>query len=129
MTNDDLLFSGCVLARADRGNYVLSSKEAVDMIQELLLDDVLRVSAQRQITSYILPINAAIEVLKKKICKVQATTSDRTNINVAHQYRWHRAVDEVYAHLRRVNTGLCQSTGKTFGEVMPDFLLALMKCV
>jgi hypothetical protein len=121
MTNDDILFAGCVLARADRGNDGLSSKEGVDMIQELL-PDVSRISAQRQIKSYVLPLNAAIGVLKKKRCKVQATTSDRTNINVAQQCRWHQAVDEVYKHLRRV---LCQSTGKTFGEVMPDFLIGL----
>ncbi len=31
----------------------------------------------------------------------------------------------MYEHLRRINTGLCQSTGKTFGEVMPYFLIGL----
>jgi len=36
MTNDDVLFSGCVLAHADQENDGLSSKEAVDMIQELV---------------------------------------------------------------------------------------------
>ncbi len=66
-------------------------------------------------------------MLKNKRCKVQATTSNRTNINVAQQYCWHWAVDEVYEHLRSVNTRLCQSTGKTFGEVMPDFLIGFDK--
>jgi hypothetical protein len=93
-TNDDILFASCVLACADHGNDGLSSKEAVNMIQELL-PDVLRISAQRQIKSYVLPLNAAIGVLKKKRCKVQATTSDRTNINIAQQYCWHWAADEV----------------------------------
>jgi hypothetical protein len=35
---DYVLFAGCVLACADRENDGLSSKEAVDMIQELAPD-------------------------------------------------------------------------------------------
>jgi hypothetical protein len=38
MTMDNVLFAGCVLACADRENDGLSSKEAVDMIQELAPD-------------------------------------------------------------------------------------------
>jgi hypothetical protein len=34
-------------------------------------------------------------------------------------------VDEVYKYLRTNNTGLCQKSGKTFGEVMPEFLIGL----
>ncbi len=67
MTNNDILFAGCILACANCGNDGLSSKEAANMIQELL-PDVLRISAQRQIKSYVLPLNAAIGVLKKKRC-------------------------------------------------------------
>ena len=96
LTNNDALFSGCVLARADQENDGLSSKEAVDMIQEIA-PDITRVAARRQIIRYVLLVNSTASVLKKSAQKVQATTSDRTNINVAHQqYRWHRAVDEVY---------------------------------
>jgi hypothetical protein len=36
-------------------------------------------------------------------------------------------VDEVYDYLRKKNTRLCQKTGKTFCEVMPEFLLGLDK--
>lgn len=124
MTEDEIKFAGCVLARADRGNDGLSSKEAVDMIQELI-PNVSRETARRQMQRYVLPLNAAIGVLKKSLQLVQGTTSDRTNINLAQQYRWHRAVNEVYEFLRKNNTGLCRLTGKTFGEVMPDFLLGL----
>mgnify|MGYP006206512939 CR=1 FL=1 len=96
LTNNDVLFSGCVLACADQENDGLSSKEAVDMIQELA-PDITRLAAHGQIICYVLPVNLAASVLKKSAQNVQATTSDRTNINVAHQqYRWHRAVDEVY---------------------------------
>jgi hypothetical protein len=124
MTADEIKFSGCVLAWADRGNDGLSLKEAVNMIQELV-SNITRVSAWRQMQRYVMPLNAAVGVLKRAIEKVQATTSNRMNINVAQQYRWHRAVDEVYNYLRKKNTGLCQKTGKTFGEVMPEFLLGL----
>ena len=57
--------------------------------------------------------------------KVQPTTSDRTNINVAQQYRWHRLVDEEYARLRATNTGPCRKTGKTFGEIIQHFIWGL----
>ncbi len=72
-----------------------------------------------------LPVNSAASVLKKSAQKVQATTSDRTNINVAQQYRWHRAVDEVYDLMRTKNTGLCKLSGKSFGELMPHFIIGL----
>jgi len=47
MTTDDVLFAGCVLAHADREKDGLSSKEAVDMIQELA-PDITRLAAQLQ---------------------------------------------------------------------------------
>ena len=62
------------------------------MIQELK-PDLTRVAARRQIQHYVLPANSKLGVLKKIKQKVQATTSDRTNINTAQQYHWHRAVD------------------------------------
>jgi hypothetical protein len=123
-TNDDVEFVGCVLARADRENDGLSSKEAVDMIQELQ-PDLTRVGAQRQIQRYVLPVNSQLLVLKKCKQKVQATTNDRTNINTAQQYRWHCAVDKVYDFMRTKNTGLCKLSGKSLGEVMPNFIVGL----
>jgi len=78
MTMDDVLFAGCVHEQENDG---LSSKEAVDMIQELA-PDITRLAAHRQIIRYVLPVNSAASVLKKSAQKVQATTSDRTIINV-----------------------------------------------
>jgi hypothetical protein len=123
-TNDNAKFFGCVLARADQENDGLSSKEAVDMIQELQ-PDLTRVGAQRQIQRYVLPVNSQLLVLEKCKRKVQATTSNRTNINTAQQYHWHRAVDEVYDFMRTKNTKLCKLSGKSFGEVMPNFIVGL----
>ncbi len=124
MTNNNVLFAKCVLACADQENDGLSSKEAVDMIQELE-PSITCEDACRQIIRYVLPVNAQASVLKKSAQKVQATTSDRTNINVAQQYRWHCAVDEVYDFMRTKNTGLCKLLGKSFGEIMPHFIIGL----
>ncbi len=66
-------------------------------------------------------------MLKNTPQKAQAITSNRTNINVAQHYSWHQVVDEVYEYSRRENTGLYQLAGKTFGGVMPDFLIGLDK--
>ena len=65
MTVDKIKFADFVLARADRGNDGLSSKEAVDMIQELV-PSITRVAAWRQRQGYVLPLNATIGVLKRK---------------------------------------------------------------
>jgi hypothetical protein len=82
MTNDDVEFVRCILVHVDRENNGLSSKEAVDMIQELQ-PDLTRVAARKLIQHYVLPMNSKLSVLEKCKQKVQATTSDRTNINDA----------------------------------------------
>ena len=94
------------------------------MIQELV-PNITREGACRQIIRYVLPVNAQASVLKRSAQKVQATTSDRMNKNVAQQYRWHRAVEEVYAFMRTKNTGLCKLLSKSFGGIMPHFIISL----
>ncbi len=125
MALDKIEFADWVLAGADHGNDWLLSEEAIDMIQEYV-PDISWDSAQQQIKSYVLPLNAAIGVLKKTTekQKVQATTSNRTNINAAQQYHLHWAVNEVYEYLRRETTRLCQLTGKHLGRWWQIFLLA-----
>lgn len=86
LTNDDVKFFGEVFARADRGNDGLSMKEAVDAVIEYV-PGISRRGARQQLGRHILPKNAAAGVLKKTLQKVQATTSDRTNINLPQQFR------------------------------------------
>lgn len=124
MTTDEIKFTGCILARQDRVNDGLSTKEALDLVQEMI-PDITRKAARNAMYRNILPLNHALGVLKRTTQKVQATTTDRTNINIPQQYRWHKVVDEVYNYLRTNNTGMCQKSGKTFGEVMPHFLIGL----
>ncbi len=96
------------------------------MIQELK-PEITWEATRRHIICYVFPVNSKVSVLKKCAQKVQATTRDRTNINVAQQYRWHCAVDEVYDFMRIKNTGLCKLLGKSFGEVVPRFIIGLDK--
>lgn len=123
MTTDEIKFTGCILARQDRVNNGLM-KEALDLVKEMI-PDCSRRAARNAMYRNILPLNNALGVLKHTTQKVQATTTDRTNINIPQQYCWHKLVDEVYNYLRTINTGLCQKSGKTFGEVMPHFLIGL----
>jgi hypothetical protein len=73
----------------------------------------------------VLPESAKAGVLKATMQKVQATTSDCTNINLGKQFCWHCIVDEEYNLLRTSNTGLCKRSRKSFGEVMGHFIVGL----
>ena len=97
-------------AQADQGNDGLSRKEVIDNIQELN-HTITRESASRQLSRRILPDNAKAGILKPLSQKVQASTSDCTNTNVAQQYRWHSLVDDIYKQMRENSTGVCAVTG------------------
>ena len=124
LEDEDIKFVGNVCARADRANDGLSRKEATDVIQQLK-PNINRFAAARQLSRVVIPKNAAAGLIKCKTQKVQGTTSDRTNINTAQQYRWHKNVDMLYDELQEKNTGLCQSSGKRFCWVMEHFIIGL----
>ena len=124
LDDNEVEFAGALLTRADRGNEGLSRKEATDMIQEMK-PDISRETARRQLSRRVIPVNAAAGMIKGKTQKVQSTTSDRTNINVGQQYRWHTAVTDLYNGLETKNTGLCNKTNKTFPWVMHHFIIGL----
>ena len=124
MNEDDIKFAGEVLDRLDRGNDGASRKEALDIIQELKLG-MATGAARDQLRKQVLPENAVAKVLKGYTQKVQATTSDRTNINHTQQYRWHTLVDGEYDRLRVLNTGCCKRSGLTFEQVMHHFIIGL----
>ena len=63
--------------------------------------------------------------MKKGLVKAQATTTERTAINIAQQWHWHTLVDQVYDKMRMENTGICNRSGKTYGELMPHFIVGL----
>jgi len=82
-----------VVRRADRANKPKSMGEVVDVIQELA-PGIDRKAARNAYYSTIKPE----QVGKLTGCvKSQATTSARSAVTVAQQYRWYRLLDEMYA--------------------------------
>jgi hypothetical protein len=70
MTDDEIKFTGCILARNDRVNDGLSTKEALDLVQEMI-PDITRKAARNAMYRNILPLNHALGVLKRTTQKVQ----------------------------------------------------------
>jgi hypothetical protein len=81
--------------------------------------------AAKQLSRRVLPEDSKAGVIKATTQKVQATTSDRTNVSLGQQFCWHCIVDEEYNLLRTSNTGLCKRSGKSFGEVVGHFIAGL----
>ena len=94
-----------------------------DMIQELQ-PGMNRKQANQSFHRTIRPKFVGTGGIKpKEQVKAQATTTKRSAITVKQQFRWHMVVDVVLNMLRRENTGICQRTGKAFGEVMHHFVV------
>ena len=53
----------------------------------------------------------------------QATTTKRSDITAEQQFRWYRTYELALDLLRERNTGVCQKTGKTFGELIANFIV------
>jgi hypothetical protein len=61
--------------------------------------------------------------LKQKPVKAQKTTSKRSQCTVAQQFRWFKLYEKALCFLRTKNTGVCNKTGKSFGELIDHFIL------
>jgi hypothetical protein len=61
-----------------------------------LNNNLSRSQMAKQLSRRVLPENAKAGVIKATMQKVQATTSDRTNISLGQQFHWHCIVDEEY---------------------------------
>jgi hypothetical protein len=103
---------------------VYQEKEAKDVIMDLI-NNLSLSQAAKQLSRRVLPENSKAGVIKAMTQKVQATTSDRTNISLGQQFCWHCIVNEEYNLLCMSNTGLCKRSGKSFGEVMGHFIVGL----
>jgi hypothetical protein len=78
LTENEVKFTGEILARQDRANDGLSRKEANDVIMDLN-NNLGRSQATKLLSRHVLPESAKAGVLKAMMQKVQATTSDCTN--------------------------------------------------
>ena len=61
--------------------------------------------------------------IKKSLVVVQKTTAKCSQIHVAQQYRWMKKYEQAINFLRLKNTGTCRVTGKSFGELLPHFII------
>ena len=124
LEDDEIKLIGSVCARRDRANDGLTRAEATDLIQQLK-PEITRDAARLQLSRVVMPTNAAKGLIKGELQTVQATTSDRTNINVAQQHRWHAIVDKLHRDLEDKNTGRCNMSGKSFPLLMGHFIIGL----
>ena len=102
LTDGDINFIGDVLARSDRGNNVMIRLEAMDAIQEVIptLDQK---QAKDLLEQLVLPKAYANGKIKRKTLKVQATTTELTDITYQSQWRWYSFVTSMFNNLRRKN--------------------------
>ena len=108
-----------VLARRDRSNKGCDMSEAVDLVMELT-EVGSRKRAYQHVKKVILPNYG--EVVKKKTVVAQKTTTNRTQITIKQQYRWHCTYDNALNELHKRNTGLCKLSRKPFKEVAHYFI-------
>ena len=65
--------------------------------------------------------------IKKSLVVAQKTTAKRSQIHVAQQYRWMKKYEQAINFLRLKNTGTCRVTGKSFGKLLPHFIIGGMR--
>jgi hypothetical protein len=117
---DDSTVQFCVdmIRRKDRANDGMTKRAIIDMLQDLH-PGLKRIALVKAFDRNIRRDN---KDLLTGIIKAQASTEKRSAITVPQQYRWHSCIDAAFRFLRNKNVGLTPD-GKTFGEVMPHFLL------
>ena len=82
-----------------------------------------------QLSRYIFTRGYACGLIKAMAHKLHARTANRTNINLVQKYCWHTIVDSFFSEMWEKNTGLCEKTCKTFGELVAHFWLGLTRYV
>ena len=65
--------------------------------------------------------------IKRSPLEVQTTTTEQNPITHQSKWRWCGFVTYMFNVLRKKNMGVCKNTGKTFGELMRNFVLDLVE--
>ena len=107
-----------VLKRADRGNDGMDRPKAIDTV----LDIKPHLSRKQAADTFRMLVQKKHKNELTGPVKAQATTTKRTGITVAQQYRWHMTFECAFDRLRSLNTGIGPG-GKTFGEMAEYFVL------
>jgi hypothetical protein len=117
LTPDLQEFTVDVLRRRDRANDGMNRQAGIDMVQDLK-PELRRDQAARAFDKVRKDNKEALT----GIVKAQASTTKRSAITVSQQWRWHYTIEGAFDLLRKLNTGVTPD-GKTFGEVMPHFVI------
>jgi hypothetical protein len=107
------------LACLDRAKDGLDLSGAIDLVQDIS-SHLSRTQARQTFSRTIRPNHP--NILKPKTMTAQATTAKRSAITVPQQFRWLRTYYGCLDDLRRRNLGVCNLTGKTFGELIRHFI-------
>jgi hypothetical protein len=110
---EDQRFLADAMARKDRANDGANPSEAIDLLQELT-PSLSREQSRRHLNRTLIPHHP--EQIKLKPVVAQATTTKRSAITLAQQFRWHVTYEGALNELRERNTGKYRLSGKTFGE-------------
>ena len=110
--------------RADRANEGLTMGDIVTNVQ------LIHAGSEHELTKQ-QAMNWAYRTFRKNnphhiksgLMKAQKTTSKRSQLSVANQWRWFENFKAGLAFLRKHNTGTCPVSGKTFGEVIDHFVV------
>ena len=111
--------------RSDRANTVIERRDAVDSIIEFY-PYIMKIRASSQVLRrHVIPKNWERVILKPKFQKSQAMSAENNSITLGQQFCWYTLVEKNFNNLQDKSTGRCKKTGKSFGEVVPFFVLGL----
>jgi hypothetical protein len=111
-------------ARADRANEGLRCKDIIQNLHSLRAntDNELTLKQCAGWVYKTMPQNNP-DLLKQGLKRTQKTTSKRSACNVAQQFRWLTMLHAGFDYLCTHNTGRCNLTGKSFGELIEHFVV------
>ena len=114
-------FVAQLAVRADRANDGLTLADT-----KAVLIDLQPNLSDKQVANYASRtfFSAHKDMLKRPVI-AQATTTKRSccTVYVEEQFRWFKQYEDALNFLRQKNTGVCPRTGKTFGELIPYFIV------
>ena len=109
------------IIRADRANNGLTPVQIIENMSTLQ-PELSQLQPKNHYHRMFLKMHANSR-LKQKPVKAQKTTSKRSQCTVAQQFRWFKLYEKALCFLRTKNTGVCNKTEKSFGELIDHFIL------
>ena len=106
LADDEMQLLVDTIRRRDRGNEGMSTSDAIDAVRTLK-PELSHKQAENQVHNALKRKHS--DVLTKRMVVPQATTTKRSQINAAQQYRWHMLIEvAALGFMRAENTGVCR---------------------